>query len=190
MKTPKMLLSDAISHNWWLLLIRGLAAIAFGVLAWLVPGVTLASLILLFGAYALVDGILGIYHAIAGRKMHEDWVIMLLWGIVGVGAGILTFLAPAITALVLLFYIAAWAIAKGVLEIVVAIRLRKEIKDEWLMVLGGLLSVVFGVLLMAWPGTGILTLLWLLGIYAIAFGVVLVVLAFRVRGFGEQLAKA
>lgn len=190
MKNPKMLLSDIISDNWWLLLVRGLAAIAFGVLAWLVPGVTLATLILLFGAYALVDGIAGVYHAIVGRKTHEDWVVMLLWGLVGIGAGIVTFLVPGITALTLLFYIAAWAIAKGVLEIVLAIRLRKEIEGEWLMVLGGLLSVVFGVILMVWPGAGILTLVWLLGIYAIAFGIVLVYLAFKARSFGKKLAHA
>lgn len=188
MNIEKNLLSNIFSQNWWVLLVRGLAAIVFGVLAWLLPGISLATLVLFFGAYALLDGILGVWHAIAGRKVHEDWWVLLLWGLVGIGVGILTFLAPGVTALVLLFYIAIWAIAKGVLEIVAAIRLRSEIQNEWLLILGGLLSVVFGILLMVQPGAGALTLLWLIATYAIIFGVVLIVLAFRVRAFGKQLA--
>ncbi len=190
MNIENKLLSNILSKNWWVLLLRGLAAIVFGILAWLLPGITLATLILLFGAYALVDGVLGVWHAIAGRKVHEDWWVLLLWGLVGIGVGILTFFAPGVTALALLFYIAVWAIAVGILQIVVAIRIRREIKGEWLLILEGLLSVLFGVLLMAWPGTGILTLLWLLATYAIIFGVLLVMLAFRARSFGKQLAPA
>lgn len=179
-------LATVLSRNWWVLLLRGLIAVAFGLLGWFRPGITLAVLVLLFGAYALADGILGIWTAIRGRKEHEDWGVLLLWGLVGIAAGILTLVAPGVTALVLLFYIAAWAIATGVLEIVAAIRLRKEIEGEWWLIFGGLVSVIFGVLLMAQPGAGALTLLWLIATYAVIFGVLLVILALKVRTFGKQ----
>ncbi len=183
-------LSTILSRNWWVLLLRGLAAIAFGILTWLLPGISLATLVLLFGAYILVDGILGSWTAIAGRKEHEHWGVLLLWGLIGIGVGILTFLVPGITALALLFYIAIWAIATGVLEIVAAIRLRKEIKNEWLLVFGGLVSVVFGAILMARPVVGALALLWLIATFAVLFGLLLVLLAFKVRTFGDQAARS
>jgi uncharacterized membrane protein HdeD (DUF308 family) len=179
-------LSTILSRNWWVLLLRGLAAIAFGILTWLLPGISLVTLVLLFGAYTLVDGILGSWTAIAGRKEHEDWWVLLLWGLIGIGVGALTFLVPGITTLALLFYIAIWAIATGVLEIVAAIRLRKEIKNEWLLVFGGLVSIVFGAILMAQPVVGALALLWLIATFAVLFGLLLVLLAFKVRTFGDQ----
>jgi uncharacterized membrane protein HdeD (DUF308 family) len=182
-------LATILARNWWVLLLRGLVAIAFGALAWLQPGLTLAALVLLFGAYTLVDGILGVWTAVAGRREHEHWWVLLLEGLVGIAVGILTFLAPGITALALLFYIAVWAIATGVLEIVAAIRLRKEIEGEWLLILGGLASVVFGVLLMVQPGVGALSLIWLIATYAIVFGILLVLLAFKVRGFRSQTTR-
>lgn len=181
-------LATLLSSRWWVLLLRGLIAIAFGVLAWLQPGISLAALVLLFGAYALTDGILGIGLAIAGRKEHEGWWLLLLWALISIGAGILSFFAPGVTALALMFYIAAWAIATGVLGIVAAIRLRKEVEGEWWLILSGLLSVAFGVLLMAQPGAGALALLWVIATYAIIFGVFLVILAFKARSFGKQLA--
>lgn len=178
------------SRHWWILLLRGLAAIAFGVLTWLQPGISLSALVLLFGVYTLADGILGVWTAVAGRKEYGDWWVLLLWGLLGVGVGILTFLAPGITALALLFYIAVWAIATGVLQIVAAIRLRKEIEGEWFFILAGLASLVFGILLMARPGAGALALLGLIAAYAIIFGVLLVILAFTVRSFGKRLARS
>jgi uncharacterized membrane protein HdeD (DUF308 family) len=178
-----------LSRNWWLLLLRGLAAIAFGILTWVQPGLSLAALVLLFGAYSLADGILDTWHAIAGRKEHEHWWVLLLAGLVGIGVGIITLTTPALTAVALLFYIAIWAIARGVLEIVAAIRLRKEIEGEWLLILGGIASVAFGTLLMARPGVGILTLLWLIAAYAVGIGILFVVLAFKARSFGAQLAR-
>lgn len=181
-------LATILARNWWMLLLRGLIAIAFGVLTWFQPGISLASLVLLFGAYSMADGVLGAWTAIAGRKEREHWWVLLLEGLVGIGVGLLTFFAPQVTTLALLFYIAIWAVATGVLEIVAAIRLRKEIEGEWLLVLGGLASVGFGVLLMAQPGAGALALLWLIAAYAVAFGVVLVTLAFKARGFGQKLA--
>lgn len=177
--------SGILSRNWWVLLLRGLVAIAFGVLVWFQPGISLAALVLLFGAYSAADGILGVWTAIAERKEREHWGLLLIWGLLGIGIGILTFLVPGITALALLFYIAIWAVATGVLEIVAAIRLRKEIEGEWLLILGGLVSVVFGVILMAQPLAGALAVLWLIAIYAVIFGVLLVILAFRVRNFGK-----
>jgi uncharacterized membrane protein HdeD (DUF308 family) len=188
MELVKDRLAAILSRNWWVLLLRGIVAIVFGVLAWLQPGISLAALVLLFGAYSMVDGILGAWTAIAGRKEHEHWWVLLLEGLVGIGVGILTLFAPGVTALALLFYIAIWAIATGVLEIVAAIRLRKEIEGEWLLVLGGLASVAFGVLLMARPGAGALAVLWIIAAYAVVFGVILVVLAFKARSFGRSLA--
>lgn len=177
----------AILHNtWWVLLLRGLAAIAFGMLTWILPTISLSALVLLFGAYVMADGILGAWAAVAGRKEHEYWWVLLLGGLLGIGVGVMTFISPGITALVLLFYIAIWAIATGMLQIVAAIRLRKEIEGEWWLILGGLASVVFGVLLVAQPGAGALAVLWLIAAYAVFFGILLVMLAFKARAFGKQ----
>lgn len=182
-------LAAILFRNWWVLLLRGLAAIAFGVLIWFQPGISLAALVLLFGAYAMVDGILGVWTAIAGRTEHEHWWVLLLEGSLGIGVGVLTFFAPGVTALALLFYIAIWAIATGVLEIVAAIRLRKEIEGEWLLILSGLASIVFGVLLVAQPGAGALAVLWLIATYAVVFGVLLVLLALKARSFISQATR-
>jgi uncharacterized membrane protein HdeD (DUF308 family) len=157
-----------------------------GILVWFQPGISLAALVLLFGAYSMADGILGVWTAVAERKEREHWGLLLLEGLLGIGVGILTFLVPGITALALVFYIAIWAIATGVLEIVAAIRLRKEIEGEWLLILSGLASVVFGVILMAQPGVGALAVLWLIATYAVVFGVLLVILAFKARSFVSE----
>lgn len=183
-------LATILTRTWWMLLVRGLIAIAFGFLVWFQPGISLAALVLLFGAYAFVDGIFGVWAAISGRTEHEDWWVMLLWGLLGIGVGILTFLEPVVTALALLFYIAIWAIATGVLQIVAAIRLRKEITGEGWLILGGLASIAFGVILVARPGAGALGVLWLIATYAVIFGVVLVVLSFKARSFAHRLAGA
>jgi uncharacterized membrane protein HdeD (DUF308 family) len=183
-------LASILTRSWWLLLLRGIAAILFGILTWFLPGISLAALVLLFGAYSMADGILGVWTAIAGRKDHEYWWVLLLEGLLGIGIGIITFLAPGITALALLFYIAIWAIATGVLEIVAAVRLRKEIADEWLLVLAGLASIVFGVLLVVQPGAGALAVVWLIASYAVVFGVLLVILAFKARKFVSKVTQA
>jgi uncharacterized membrane protein HdeD (DUF308 family) len=183
-------LASILARGWWLLLLRGLAAIAFGLLTLLQPGISLAVLVLVFGFYSLVDGILCVWTAVAGRAHHESWWVLLLEGLLGIGVGVLTCVAPGVTALVLLFYIAIWAIGTGVLEIAVAIRLRKEIQGEWFLILAGLASVAFGALLIAQPGAGALALLWLIGTYALVFGVLVVVLAIRARGFDSRAAHA
>lgn len=173
--------SSMLRRSWWLLLLRGIVAVLFGLTLWLEPGISLSALVLLFGAYCLVDGIFSLWTAIAGPRDNESWWLLLLGGLVGIGIGILTFMSPGVTALALLFYIAIWAIVTGVLEIVAAIRLRKEIDNEWMLLLAGLVSVAFGVLIAARPQAGALGVLWILGFYAIVFGVLLLILAFRVR---------
>lgn len=178
-------LSTILARSWWVLLLRGLAAIAFGIITWTMPGISLTSLILMFGAYTLVDGILGVGTAISGRKGYEGWWVLLLWAIIGIGVGIFTLLAPGLTAIALLMYIAGWAIATGVLQIAAAIRLRKEIVGEWWLILAGVASIIFGAFLIAQPGAGILTLLWLLATYAVVLGVLLVLLSFKVRSFSK-----
>jgi uncharacterized membrane protein HdeD (DUF308 family) len=183
-------MASILARNWWVLLVRGLVAIAFGVLVWLQPGISLAALVLLFGAYSLAQGVLNVWTAIAERNEREHWGLLLLEGLLGIGVGLLTFVVPGITALALAFYIAIWAIATGVLEIVAAIRLRKEIEGEWLLILSGLVSVVFGVVLMVQPAVGALAVLWLIAAYAIVFGVLLVILAFKARSFGGEAAAA
>ncbi len=177
-----------LAKNWWVLLVRGIVAIAFGLLTWLQPGISLASLVILFGAFAMAEGIFGVWSAIDGRRHHEEWGVLLLEGLIGIGAGMVTFFVPAVTTLALLMFIAVWAIARGVLQIVLAIRLRKEIEGEWLLVLGGLASVLFGSILITQPEVGALGLLWVIAAYAVAFGVVLVSLSLRVRRFGNKLA--
>lgn len=174
-------ISKGLSIAWWIMLLRGIAAIAFGVLCWVRPDISLATLTLVFGVYALVDGALGSWVAITSRKTNDDWWILLLWALVSLGAGVLTFMHPDATALALLFYIAVWAIAAGVLQLVVAFLLRKEIEGEWRLVVIGLASIIFGVLLMARPNEGALAVLWIIGTYALTVGALTAALAFRVR---------
>jgi uncharacterized membrane protein HdeD (DUF308 family) len=171
-----------LARNWWLLAIRGVAAILFGIGAFLWPGITLTVLVLLFGAYALVDGIFAVVAGISVRKEQERWWMMVMEGVAGIIIGVLTFLWPGVTALVLLYFIAAWSIITGAFEIAAAIRLRKEIEGEWLLALAGFASLIFGVLLVILPGPGALALIWLIGSYAIVFGILMLVLAFRLRG--------
>jgi uncharacterized membrane protein HdeD (DUF308 family) len=174
-----------LSRNWWALALRGLAAIVFGVLAFVWPGITLWALVLLFGAYMLVDGIFAIVAAVRAAGREARWWLLLVEGVLGVLAGLVAFLLPGITALALLYLVAAWAIFTGILQIVGAVRLRREIEGEWALILGGVLSVIFGVLLAVLPGPGILALVWLIGAYAVVSGVLLIVLAFRVRNRDE-----
>jgi uncharacterized membrane protein HdeD (DUF308 family) len=174
------MLVEALARYWWVVVLRGVLAIALGVLAFVWPVVTLTSLVYVFGAYALVDGVFALLSALRGGG-EEPWWLLVLEGGVGIGIGVLTLFAPGITALALLFYIAIWAIATGVLEIAAALALRKEIEGEWLLVLGGLVSVAFGALLIARPGAGALAVLWLIGGYAIAFGALLVLLGLKLR---------
>jgi uncharacterized membrane protein HdeD (DUF308 family) len=169
-----------LSRYWWLILLRGIAAIVFGVLAFMWPGITLVTLVLFWGAFALVDGILALAHAIMGGNAGSRWWLALI-GVTGIAAGILTFASPGAALVVLLAFVAAWAIVLGIFQIIGAIRLRREIDNEWTLGLGGLLSVLFGVVLFVAPAVGILALGWLIGAFAIVFGVLMVMAAFKLK---------
>ena len=171
---------SGLSENWWTLALRGLVAVLFGLIALFLPGLSLVVLILIFGAYALLDGIFAIVAGIRGGA-GPRW-LLIVEGVIGVLAGILAFVWPNITTLILLYVIAFWAIFTGIAEIGSDIALRREIKGEWALLLGGVLSIIFGILLAILPGVGILSLVWILGLYAVFFGVAQFVLAFRVRG--------
>jgi uncharacterized membrane protein HdeD (DUF308 family) len=168
-----------LARQWWVIGLRGLAAVLFGILAFAVPGITLAVLVLLFGAYALVDGILGVIAAVRGETQHR--IALLLEGIVSVLAGLAAFALPGVTALVLLYIIAFWAIVTGVLEIIAALRIRQAISNELGLIIGGVLSIVFGIVLIVAPGAGALAVIFLIGAYAIIFGISLLVFAWRLR---------
>jgi uncharacterized membrane protein HdeD (DUF308 family) len=172
---------DSLSHNWWVIVLRGLAGMAFGLVTFLAPGISLAALVLVFGAYAFADGVLAIISAIRRERPGERWWLLLLEGVAGIAAGVVTLLWPGITALVLLYLIAAWALVTGVLEIAAAIRLRKAIKGEWLLVLSGILSVALGIMLVLWPGPGALALVIWIGAYAFVFGALVLALGLRLR---------
>jgi len=176
-----------LAKNWWLLLLRGIAAIVFGVLAFVWPGLTLLTLVLFYGAYALVDGVLAIVSAITGGTPAPRWWLVVI-GIFGIAAGILTFVWPGITALVLLFFIAGWAIAVGVFQIIGAIRLRKEIDNEWMLIAGGVLSVLFGIGILLVPGAGALALVWVIATFAIIEGILFVALSFKLKSHAHAPA--
>lgn len=176
-----------LAGNWWALLVRGIAAVLFGLAALFWPGLTLFVLIVFFGAYVLVDGVFALVAGIRGSG-DRRW-LLLAEGALGILAGLIAFFWPGQTALVLLYVIAAWAILTGILKVVMAISLRREIENEWLMGLGGVLSVLFGLILAVLPGVGLLSLVWLIGIYALIFGIALIVLGFRVRGHRQESSR-
>src|SRR5207253_6043419 len=175
-----MLIETLIRH-WWVPVIRGIAAIVFGVMAFVYPGLTVAVLVLLFGAWVLVDGLFRVFGAIGHHASDPDWGFHLIIGIVGIIIGLLTFHKPQITALALVIYIAVWALMIGATEIALAIKLRREIKGEWFLILMGLASIVFAVMLLWNPLPGALALVWLIGSDAIIFGILAVILGFRLR---------
>jgi len=179
-----------LSRNWGWIALRGLAAVVFGLLTLFDPSISLTALVLLWGAYAFVDGIFAIVSAVRDRRQEPHWVSLLVTGIAGVVAGLLTFFVPGITALVLLYFIAAWALITGIAEIVAAVRLRRVITGEWMLALAGLLSAIFGVFLFAFPGAGALTVVLWIGAYAFVLGIVLLVLAFRLRAGGVARSAA
>ena len=175
------MLLETLKRHWWVPVLRGVAAIIFGIIAFVYPGLTVAVLVLLFGAWVLVDGIFRVIGAIGHRAPDSDWGWQLLIGILGIVIGFLTFHAPAVTALALIIYIAAWALMIGATEIAVAIKLRREIRGEWFLILMGLLSIVFAIMLLWNPLPGALALVWLIASYAIVFGVLGIIFGFRLR---------
>ncbi len=174
-----------LANRWWMLAVRGVVAILFGILTFISPGLSLYALVVLFGAWAFADGVFNLVLAVR-RTEGQPWGALILEGIVSILAGVLTFFWPGITALALLFIIGAWSILTGIAELVAAIRLRKHIRGEWLLGLVGILSIVFGLLLFAFPGAGALAVVLWIGAYAIVFGALLVGLAFRLRAWARE----
>ncbi|NDJ36468.1 MAG: HdeD family acid-resistance protein [Chloroflexi bacterium] len=172
---------DTLSRFWWVPVLRGVAAIIFGILALVLPGITLLALVFMFAAYAVIDGVLSAITGFQARGTNDRWWLGIIEGIVGIVAGVLAFIWPNITAFVLLIFIAAWAIITGIIEIAGAIRLRNEIEGEWLLAIAGVLSIALGVLLFLFPGPGAVGLVWMIGLYAIMFGVTQIVLGILLR---------
>lgn len=179
---------DLVTGAWRMFAIRGVAAIVFGALAFIWPGTTLGVLVFLFGAYVLVDGIALLVSLIRGDAdaRRNGWAVGIM-GVVGIVAGVFTFVSPALTALSLLYVVAFWAIATGTLQVIAAIALRREIDGEFWMALGGLASIVFGTFLVAFPGEGLLSLVWLVGIWSVVFGASSLGLAYRLHKVGAAL---
>jgi len=178
-------LLHGLARNWWVFLLRGIAAIALGMLAFVWPAITLATLVLLFGIYALADGVLAIVGAVNGRTPMPRWWLGIV-GLAGIAAGVMTFVRPDIAAVALLIVIAAWALAAGLMEVIGAIQLRKEIDNEWLLILSGILSMIFGAILLFRPGLGTLALIYTIGSFAIAYGVLLIAFSVRLKRHSHE----
>jgi uncharacterized membrane protein HdeD (DUF308 family) len=175
-----------LATNWWSPLIRGLLAITLAVIAFTLPEITFGAVVLLFGAYALIDGVVSIIGAWHASKAHERWGALVFEGIAGICAAAITALLPALTALVLVYIVAGWALVTGVLEITAAIRLRKHIAGEWLLALAGVVSILFGIIVAVFPLAGALAIAIYIGIYLMFFGIVMVTLAFRLRNWQKS----
>jgi uncharacterized membrane protein HdeD (DUF308 family) len=172
---------SSLAQNWWMFLVRGILAIAFGVIAFAWPGLTVLTLVLLYAAHAILDGATALGLALSGHVPGRSWWAMVLVGIIGILAGISAFVWPGITAAVLLTVVAIWAILRGVFEIAAAIHLRKEIEGELLLGIAGAASIAFGVMLLAWPAAGLVTIAWIIGANAMVFGAMSIGLALRLR---------
>jgi uncharacterized membrane protein HdeD (DUF308 family) len=177
----------SMAEHWWLMLLRGIAAVIFGILSIVWPAISALSLVLLWGAYTFADGIFSLGAAIMGKAATtgQRWWLAIT-GVLGVAAGLVAFFAPGLTATVLLVFIAIWAIAIGVMAIIGAIQLRKEIEGEWLLILSGVLAVLFGVLMFLQPAAGALAVIWMIATFAIVFGIDLIWLAFKLKGFKDR----
>lgn len=180
----------SLARNWWILLLNGICAILFGVLAFAWPGLVLDTLIILFGVYCIADGATSAMASFTKDDRGQNWTLMLLGGIVSILSGLLAILYPNVTAFILLIMIGAWAILRGIFEIFAAIHLRKHLKNEWLLVIAGALSILFGLAIVARPHLGAMAILWLIASMAIAKGALLVILAFRLRGLDQKYQTA
>ena len=180
----------SLVKNWWAVALRGAAALIFGILTALWPDISLTALVLLFGSFAIVYGVFSIITAVRRRRGERQWWALLLEGLVSVAVGTVTLIMPDLTALALVYVIAAWAILTGILEIAAAIMLRRHIRGEWWLALAGVLSVAFGAVLAIWPGVGALALVLWIGAYAIVLGIFLIALGFKLRRLRFELPDA
>ena len=169
------------SRTWWMLALRGVLAILFGLVALLAPGIALFAFITVFAVYAIIDGVVAVFVALRERGVLRRWGLVLAEGILSILAGIFAFVYPGETAVILLYIVAAWAIITGITEIAAAFSIRGSMAQEWSLAIAGILSVLFGIVLFLRPGAGLLTILWLVGIYSIVFGVLFIIRAFQFR---------
>jgi uncharacterized membrane protein HdeD (DUF308 family) len=172
---------NLMTQNWWAIALRGLVAVLFGIAAFIWPAITLWALVALFGAYALVDGIFAIIESFRRDVVGQRWWALLFEGFVGIAIGILTFIWPGLTAMGLLYLIAFWAIVTGVFEVITAIRLRHEIRGEWMMAFVGILSIALGLLMVAFPLAGALSVVLMIGAFVFATGALMIALGFKLR---------
>jgi uncharacterized membrane protein HdeD (DUF308 family) len=172
-----------LSQNWWLVVLRGVLAILFGIAAFAWPGITLLTLVLFFGVYAMIDGVIAIVTGLSRTRETPRWWMFLLEGLLNIAAGIVALLMPGLATLVLIYILASWAVITGILEIAAAIRLRHEITNEWFLALGGVLSIGLGILLFLQPAAGSLAIVWTIAAYAVLFGILLVILGVRLRNW-------
>lgn len=179
----------SMAQHWWLMLLRGIAAVIFGLLAFFMPGITALTLVFIWGAYTFADGIFSLGAGImgaGGATTGQRWWLALT-GVLGIVAGLIAFFAPALTGGILLIFIAIWAIAIGVMSIVGALQLRKEIEGEWLLVLSGIVAIIFGVLMFTRPAAGALAVIWMIATFAIIFGIDLIMLSFKLKSYKDRL---
>lgn len=180
----------ALARNWWTWLVRGIAAVIFGILAWLWPGATWVAIAILFGAYALVDGIFAIIATFRAAETQQRWWPFLIEGIVGILIAAITFYDIRITLLALYWTIAAWAFLTGIFEIVAGVQLRKHIANEIWLIVGGIASIAFGALMIWFPLAGALAIIWLISAYAIVFGIIMIGFALRLRAHAPPATTA
>jgi uncharacterized membrane protein HdeD (DUF308 family) len=178
---------EQLARNWWALALRGALAILFGILAFAWSGITVTVLIWLFGAYVLMDGIFAIAAAWRAAGSGQHWGELFVEGVLGIAVALTAFFRPDITALVAVYLVAFWAVVTGIMEIAAAIRLRQVIDNEWMLGLMGLVSILLGIVLCVNPGAGVLAWVWLIGVYAILFGILLIVLALKLRNLGQEI---
>ncbi|MCC6310617.1 MAG: HdeD family acid-resistance protein [Trueperaceae bacterium] len=180
---------DMLARTWWTSLFRGIALVIFGAIALLWPGLTLVALIYTYAVFALVDGAFSLASLVA-RTGIGPWWAQLFGGLLSVAAGVVALVLPGLTVLTFLYLIAAWAVLRGFMDIVVAVALRKEISNEWSLILAGVVSIVFGVVLAVWPGAGLVTFVGLIAVFALVAGVALIALAFRLKGANDRREQA
>ena len=169
---------DVLTQKWWAVALRGIVAIVFGIVALVFPGATLVSLAIVFGAYAFVDGVFAVVSAFGHREREAVWYV--LEGILGIAVGVATLFYPGLAAQALVYLVGIWAILTGIFEVIAGYEL--PVSWDWLLILAGVLSIGFGVLVFTYPGSGAVAVVWLIGIYALVFGVTMLVFGIRLRG--------